>query len=103
MVNGVRSQLNLFRLQCYAIENLLLSDQALAVLRKTWEEFQVLANAWLEENEAHQDTGKIRELIKAEDRLRHTKIKPIRQLVCSIAKSNKPWEVVVGQAIGSRA
>ncbi|QPI65056.1 AAA family ATPase [Vreelandella venusta] len=90
-----------FRLQCYAIENLLLSDQALTILGKTWNEFQILANAWLEDNATHKDSGKISELIKYDDRLRHTKIKEIRQLICSIAGSNKPWEVVVGQAIGS--
>lgn len=90
-----------FRLQCYAIENLLLSNQALAILGKTWDEFQQLASAWLENNEAHKYSGKIRELIKSDGRLRHSKIKEIRQLICSIAESNKPWEVVVGQAIGS--
>lgn len=90
-----------FRLQCYAIENLLLSNQALDVLGKTWDEFKMLASEWLEDNEAHKDSDKIRELIKSDDRFRHTKIKAIRQLICSIAESNKPWEVVVGQAIGS--
>ncbi len=61
----------------------------------------MLASEWLKDNEAHKDSDKIRELIKSDDRFRHTKIKAIRQLICSIAESNKPWEVVVGQAIGS--
>ncbi|MCG3740684.1 ATP-binding protein [Vibrio cincinnatiensis] len=90
-----------FRLQCYAIENLLLSNQALAILDRTWDEFKMLACAWLENNDAHKDSGKIKELIRSDDRLRNTKIKAIRQLICSIAGSSKPWEVVVGQAIGS--
>jgi hypothetical protein len=33
--------------------------------------------------------------------MRHQKIKKIRQLICSIANSKKPWEVIVGQAIGT--
>lgn len=39
-------------------------------------------------------------LIHSTDRMRYTKIKAIRNLICPIASgSNKPWEVVVGQAI----
>lgn len=89
-----------YRLQCYAIENLLLTDQCLSVLNKTWDEFKNLAVGWLNENEQHQDKRKIRELIESSDRLRNTKIKDIRTLICAIAGSGKPWEVVVGQAIG---
>ncbi|WP_428612742.1 hypothetical protein, partial [Pseudoalteromonas sp.] len=90
-----------YRLQCYAIENLLLTDQCLSVLGKTWEEFKVSATSWLEENDQHRDTQKIQELIDSPDRLVNTKIKAIRQLICSICGSGKPWEVVVGQALGT--
>ena len=39
-------------------------------------------------------------LIHSTDRMRHTKIKAIRNLICPIATgSSKPWEVVVCQAI----
>ncbi|EGQ7992769.1 AAA family ATPase [Vibrio vulnificus] len=89
-----------FRLQCYAIENLLLTDQVLTQLGTTWDDFQALAAEWLEHNSQHRDCLKIRALISAADRLRNTKIKDIRQLICSICSSKKPWEVVVGQAIG---
>lgn len=99
-IPAVRSVIR-FRLQCYSIENLLLSNQALKILGKTWEDFRKIANLWLEKNETHKDAEEIRKLINSDDRLRHTKIKSIRQLICSIAESNKPWEVVVGQAIGS--
>ncbi|RNE93659.1 AAA family ATPase [Marichromatium sp. AB32] len=99
-LNDIRSVIR-YRLQCYAIENLLLSNQCLSVLGKTWEEFKVTANSWLEENEKHRDNKKIRELIDSPDRLVNTKIKSIRQLICAICGNGKPWEVVVGQAIGS--
>lgn len=90
-----------YRLQCYAIENLLLSDQCLSVLGKTWEEFKYTATSWLKENEKHKDSEKIQELIDSPTRLVNTKIKTIRQLICAICGSGKPWEVVVGQSIGS--
>ncbi|EGR0394255.1 ATP-dependent endonuclease [Vibrio vulnificus] len=89
-----------FRLQCYAIENLLLTDQVLAQLGTTWSDFQKLAENWLQENVQHRDHGKIRELIDDPNRQRNVKIKDIRQLVCAICSTNKPWEVAVGQAIG---
>jgi AAA ATPase-like protein len=90
-----------FRLQCYAIENLLLTDQALQKLGQTWKSFRTLAVTWLVTNEDHKDSDTIRELIDSPDRLRNTKIKSIRQLICAISNSRKPWEVIVGQAIGS--
>ncbi|WP_199770556.1 hypothetical protein [Vibrio campbellii] len=99
-LNNIRSVIR-YRLQCYAIENLLLSDQCLSVLGKTWEEFKIAANSWLEANKQHRDNQKVRELIDSPDRLVNTKIKSIRQLICAICGNGKPWEVVVGQAIGS--
>jgi len=90
-----------YRLQCYAAENLLLTDQCLGLMGKTWEEFKGAAKIWIEKNEQHKDIEIIKELIESADRLRHEKIKSIRQIICAICESNKPWEVVVGQAIGS--
>jgi hypothetical protein len=90
-----------FRLQCYAIENTLMTDECLAVLKCTWNEFQQMAIAWMENNPKHRDIELIRQLIESENRLRHQKVKRVRQLICGIAGSNKPWEVVVGQAIAA--
>lgn len=90
-----------FRLQCYAIENLLVSNQALYVLGKTWDEFKTAAESWLSDNSEHKDVALISDLIHSNDRLRNTKVKAIRQLICSICGSQKPWEVVIGQAIGA--
>lgn len=90
-----------FRLQCYAIENTLVTEECLDVLGLTWEKFQQKTTAWIEENPEHRDVDLIGQLIQSEDRLRHKKIKRIRQLICGIAESNKPWEVVVGQAIAA--
>jgi len=96
-----RPPLKRYRLLCYAIENALLTDSCLAVMGTTWPEFLVAAKKWVELNPKHPDTPLMKELARSEDRLRHKKIKKIRQLVCSVVGCKKPWEVVVGQAIGA--
>jgi hypothetical protein len=90
-----------FRLDCYAIENALVTAESLAVLDITWVRFQELAGIWVGENPTHKDVGLVTELIASMDRLRHRKIKDIRQLIVAIAGSKKIWEVVVGQALAS--
>ncbi len=92
-----------YRLQCYAIENVLLTDPCLALMGVRWEDFVTVAKQWVEENPNHGDGAFLNELTESKDRLRHTKIKKIRQLICAVLKCNKPWEVVVGQAIGALA
>jgi len=89
-----------YRLQCYAIENTLLTDPSLAVMGTTWEEFVAAAIKWVATNPEHRDVNLVRELANSDDRLQHKKIKKIRQLICSLVECKKPWEVVVGQAVG---
>jgi predicted ATPase len=90
-----------FRLNCYEIENTLVSDECLHVLGSNWTDFQTSAANWIKENSDHRDKELIEKLVVSADRMRHQTIKQIRQLICSIANSKKPWEVVVGQAIGT--
>jgi len=105
--DGVSADLNpigpvrRFRLRCYAIENALITDECLDILGTNWEAFKVAAGQWAEDNKEHRDVAFVTELVQAPDRMRNKKIKKIRQLICSIAGSKKPWEVVVGQAIGA--
>lgn len=90
-----------FRLQCYAIENTLVTTECLAMLGVDWVKFQGRASAWIEENKGHKDAALLQDLICSPDRLRNTKIKAVRQLIVSITGVTKPWEVVVGQALAS--
>jgi hypothetical protein len=90
-----------FRLNCYAIENTLVSDECLHVLGSNWADFQISAANWIKENSDHRDKELIEKLVISKDRMRNENIKQIRQLICAIANSKKPWEVVVGQAIGT--
>ncbi len=96
-----RPPIKRYRLKCYAIENVLLTDPCLEVMGTTWPDFVAAANRWLGENPNHRDISLVTEVIGSDTRLRHGKIKSIRQLICSIIDCRKPWEVVVGQAIGS--
>jgi ABC-type branched-subunit amino acid transport system ATPase component len=96
-----RPPIKRYRLQCYAIENALLTDPCLAVMGTTWEGFVAAAMKWIGENPEHPDITRIKELAESNDRLRHKKIKKIRQLVCAVLECKKPWEVVVGQAVGA--
>jgi len=95
-----RPPIKRYRLQCYAIENLLLTDPCLDIMGATWEGFVGAVQQWAGNNPEHRDKPLIEELAGSNDRFRHRKIKSIRQLVCTLLGCNKPWEVVVGQAIG---
>jgi len=67
----------------------------------SWQDFAAKVRIWSGENDAHNDAKMMLELANAPDRLRHKKIKKIRQLICAVAGSNKSWEVVAGQALGT--
>ncbi len=90
-----------FRLECYAIENTLVTTEALATLGLDWAGFQAKATAWMAAHPTHQDIDSIRQLLASPDRSRHSKIKDIRQLIIAIADLTKPWEVVVGQSLAA--
>lgn len=96
-----RLPLKRYRLQCYAIENALVTDPCLAAMGTSWEGFAAAVTKWVSENKEHPDSTLLAELAASGDRLRHKKIKKIRQLICAVVDCKKPWEVVVGQAIGA--
>lgn len=87
------------RLQCYELENLLLSDDGLKVMECDWDSFRTKADAWCKANEKHEDVALVRALAHSKDRLRDTKLKAIRNLIPHIAGSTKPWHTVVGKAL----
>ncbi|MCW0436157.1 ATP-binding protein [Xanthomonas sacchari] len=90
-----------FRLKCYSIENLLLTNECLALMNTTWEDFCTEANEWIARNLTHRDSDTIKRLIESPDRMRNAKIKSIRLLICEISRTKKNWETVVGQTIGT--
>lgn len=104
--DGIRGTLNSigcvsrFRLQCYAIENLLLTDDVLTALNSDWPTLVQRINEWCASNSTHKDVAVLSALAASQDRFRDTKIKEIRQLIPAILGSSKPWEVHVGQTLG---
>lgn len=91
-----------FRLECYAIENALLTDECLQALGcDSWNTFMAKAQVWLSKNPSNQGATLVSKLIGSQDRLRNEKIKSIRDVICGICEVKKPWEVVVGQCLGN--
>lgn len=88
-----------FRLQCYAVENLLVTDPCLSIMGTTWDDFVASALKWIGENSEHKSIDFMQQLIGSAVRLRHNKIKDLRHIICEIAGCKKPWEAVVGKAI----
>jgi len=89
-----------FRLQCYAIENTLLTTECLAKMNVAdWAYFRAMTASWITSNEGHNAIPDLQALIASNDRFRHEKIKDIRHIIVAITGTKKPWEVVVGQAL----
>jgi len=89
-----------FRLQCYAIENTLLTTECLAQMNiNSWEEFKIKTTAWITDNPGHRSITQLNDLLKSKNRLRNEKIKDIRNIILDITKIKKPWEVIVGKSL----
>jgi len=88
------------KLACRASENLLLSDDVLAHFGIEWVALQRSISEWIELNHRHPRHEAMR--LFAEDGFQRMTfdLKPIRLLLVDLMGSNKPWEVVVGQALG---
>lgn len=89
------------RLNCYAIENLLLTTECLRNHGLTSDEFLQRLVAWRQQYPSHQAASDLNELIQNFDSRRTVKIKSLRNIVVALLGSLKPWEVLVGQVIAS--
>lgn len=89
------------RLNCYAIENLLLSDQVLETHGFNADSFRAALEARVERIPEHKYTGVLRALVENFENRRTFNIKDVRNIVVAELGSNKPWEVLVGQAIAA--
>ncbi|MES2728992.1 MAG: AAA family ATPase [Pseudomonadota bacterium] len=86
------------RLNCYAAENLLLSDEVLALLGTNWEDMKEKINAWLQQNASHPKHAEMTAFSTTFDRRSH-KVKDLEVVFIYLTGKSKPWEVAVGQAI----
>ena len=88
------------RLICRTAENLMLSDDALCLGGTNWENFRQSVQQWIGANAKHQYYDKVCKFAAdGFDRKSHD-LKDIRNILIGLF-SNKPWEVLVGQAIAS--
>jgi len=89
------------RLNCYAIENLLLSEQVLETHGFNAETFKAALQARVDRLPNHKYTGALKALVADFANRRILNIKDVRNIVVAELGSNKPWEVLLGQSIAA--
>ncbi len=89
------------RLNCYAVENLLLSDQVLEAHGFDAESFRTALQARVDRMPDHKYTAALRALVADFENRRTRNIKDVRNIVVAELGSNKPWEVLLGQSIAA--
>lgn len=89
------------RLSCRTAENLMLSDETLALAQTDWAELQTKIATFVEESPHHPYHAAMAAFAVDYDR-KGANLKDIRNVLIGLM-SNKPWEVLVGQAIAGLA
>lgn len=86
------------RLSCRSAENLMLSNECLAVAGTDWPTFSQALGAWRETNVSHQYCDEVAAFIEGGFNRKEHSLKRIRN-ICIGLITDRPWEVLVGQAI----
>ena len=89
------------RLDCREAENLLLTDEVLASAGTDWVTLESRVKNWLENNLEHPHYSAMRAFADSGFNRKTADIKDVRNDLVGLMGSNKPWEVIVGQAIAS--
>jgi energy-coupling factor transporter ATP-binding protein EcfA2 len=89
------------RLSCRAAENLLLTNEVLGELI-SWEALQTKIRLWAVVSQSHQYHADVAAFIAGGFDRKNYDLKSIRNILVGLI-SNKPWEVLVGQAIAHLA
>jgi len=89
------------RLNCYAMENLLLCDEVLAAHGFDEVTFQAALMEWMLKSPAHKYVANVQALASSFVTRRTIDIKDVRNIVVAVLQSNQPWEVIVGQTIAA--
>lgn len=92
-----------FRLNSRAAENLLLSADVLARENITWAELQTRITTWISNNPTHPHFSEVSVFAQEGFDRRNADLKVIRNDLVGLMGSNKPWEILVGQAIAALA
>jgi len=87
------------RLNCYAIENILLTTECLEKHGFNEESFKEALSKWAAQFPSHKYIDVLKDLIENFHDRRSKNIKDIRNIVVAVFDGNKPWEVIVGQLL----
>ena len=87
------------RLNCYAIENLLLTNECLGGHGYSPEDFCSKIDQWVNLNPEHQTTEALGALRDNFTQRRTIKVKELRNVIVALLGATKPWEVLIGQLI----
>ena len=90
-----------FRLNCNAIENLILSDEVLQKYNLTFENIKEKIESWLEQNPEHQYHDAMESFKNDGYNRREFDFKNIRNILNGFFEDRKSWEIRIGQVIGS--
>lgn len=89
------------RLSCRNAENLMLSDEVLNSVSIDWERAKQRTTAWCAGNEDHSYFPQMKAFIDGGFDRKNYDLKDIRMILLGdVLESRKPWEVLVGKAIG---
>jgi len=89
------------RLNCYAIENLLLTDECLERHGHSSADFFNLIQDWTNQRPNHQASPALKVLVERYEDRRIIKIKDVRNVLVALLGTEKPWEVLLGQMLAS--
>lgn len=91
------------RLNCYAMENLLVTDDVFVSCGVTAAQIAATLERWLAALPNHPQAAEVRAFLDGLDGRRTLKIKEIRNIVLMALGVTKPWEVLLGQVLAAGA
>lgn len=89
------------RLNCYSIENLLLTDECFAAHGTDGPTFKTALEEWVRQRPSHQASIALQALAGQFENRRTLKIKDSRNVIVALLGTQKPWEVLVGQLLAN--
>lgn len=87
------------KLNCYSIENMLLTKESLDEHELSEEDFCEKLRAWASSNLTNKYRTDVESLADNFNSRRIAKLKSVRNIIVAILGSSKPWEVIVGQIL----
>lgn len=89
------------KLNCYAIENLLLTDECLALHGFSDDQFIAELRNWVDSHPRHQATDRTHAIADSFSERRTMNLKLVRNVLVALLGSQKPWEVLIGQLMAA--